>query len=87
MQSFVRENKMKNEKYLKEKKEFDDWDIDKDIEQTKKEIEDLLVKLEDLEIAKIIKKRVYSKDEPAKTISLEELEKELQKRKLIENDN
>jgi hypothetical protein len=72
---------MTNEKYLKEKKEFDEWDIDKDIEQTKKQIEDLLVKLEDLEIAKIIKQRVYSKDEPAPTISLEELDKELKKRR------
>ena len=72
---------MTNEKYLQEKKEFDEWDIDKDIEQTKKQIEDLLVKLEDLEIAKIIKQRVYSKDEPAPTISLEELDKELKKRR------
>jgi len=77
---------MNNEKYLKEKKEFDEWDIDKNIEQIKKQIEDLLVKLEDLEIAKIIKQRVYSKDEPAQTISLEDLNKELTKRKFIEDE-
>ena len=78
---------MNNEKYLKEKKEFDEWDIDKNIEQIKKQIEDLLVKLEDLEIAKIIKQRVYSKDEPAQTISLEDLNKQyLKGKKMIEEN-
>jgi len=66
--------------WLVEKKKFDAMDIDKDIEILKKQIQQLVYQIEDLEDLKTIKQRMYG-DKPTKMIALDQLKRERKKDK------